>query len=204
MDQKIFSKNLYDQIGYIMVGSVGVLVVVFNVVFFYHMTLPPFTLDTAIIWLVIVYFVGHLVQGIANLINKLPLLKYLIREKKQEFTEQEREILQKAKDYFGVEKQDDSRLWNLCYVLATAKDLTGQVQAFNANYSLYRGWLVIFFLQSIYLIALLITSFCAEKLLILIISVFLCYIFFSRARRFWRYTTRKALETFMIIKTLEL
>jgi len=47
MDQKIFSKfNIYDQIGYLV---------------------PPFNFDTFLVWFIIAYFLGHLVQGISNL-----------------------------------------------------------------------------------------------------------------------------------------
>jgi len=205
MEQKIFSKfNLYDQIGYLMVGAIAVLIIVFDAVYFFQASPPSFTLDMFVIWLVIVYFAGHLVQGLSNLINKMPLLKNLIRENKKGFTEEEKEILNKAKEYFKIEKQDDDKLWNICYMLATAKDITGQVQAFNAYYSLYRGWLVVFILQSLFLIYTLVTYFCWPKLVLLFISLFLCYIFYSRSKRFWKYTRRKALETFLIVKTLEL
>lgn len=127
----------------------------FDACYFSSVIIPPFNLDTFLVWFIIAYFLGHLVQGISNLINSIKPLRFLIPEDKGSFNEMQIEILFQAKKYFGVQKQYNDRLWNLCYMLASAKDITGQVQAFNSYYSLYRGWFVIFtlFIQAITLLS---------------------------------------------------
>ncbi|OGE75244.1 MAG: hypothetical protein A3K07_00255 [Candidatus Doudnabacteria bacterium RIFCSPHIGHO2_01_43_10] len=205
MEQKIFSKfNVYDQIGYLMVGAITAAVLIFNTSYFYNIDIPPFSLDSFLLWFIIAYFFGHLIQGVANVINGIPLLSYLIREDKTDFNDNEKEILEQAKSYFGLDKQDNNKLWGLCYMLASGKDITGQVQAFNAYYSLYRGWFVVFFLESLFLFGHLTSSFNHPKLYLLLLSIFLAIIFYRRAKRFWKYTRDKVLETFVVVKTLKL
>ena len=205
MDQKIFSKfNVYDQIGYLMVGAVALLLFIFNIHYFFQVITPPFNLDTFLAWFIIAYFLGHLVQGISNLINSIRPLRFLIPENKGDFDDKQKEILQQATEYFGVQKLDNNRLWNLCYMLANAKDITGQVQAFNSYYSLYRGWLVVFALEALFLLYPLFIAYHWKTLLLLLTSVFLSFIFQRRSKRFWYYTRNKVLETFVIIKTLKL
>ncbi len=205
MEQKVFSKfNVYDQIGYLMVGAVALLLFVFNASYFFQTTMPPFNLDTFLAWFIVAYFAGHLVQGVANLINSIKLLRFLVPEYKEDFDDKQKEVLQQARDYFGLKKQDDDRLWNFCYMLASAKDITGQVQAFNSYYSLYRGWLVVFALEGLFLIYFLFSAYSWNTLLLFLISAFLFFIFHRRSKRFWNYTRNKVLETFIIIKTLNL
>jgi len=205
MEQKIFSKfNVYDQVGYLMVGAVTLLLLVFNAIYFFQATIPTFSLDTFLIWFIVAYFAGHLVQGIANLINEIKFLRFLVPENKEDFDEKQKEILQQAKEYFGLQKQDDSRSWNLCYMFATAKDITGQVQAFNSYYSLYRGWLVAFILEFLFLLYFLIFAYSINVLLLFLLSILLAIIFYRRSKRFWRYTRNKVLETFVVVKKLNL
>lgn len=178
MENKIFSKfNLYDQIGYLMVGAVVLLLLVFNASYFFQATTPPFNLDTFLVWFIVAYFLGHLIQGIANLINSIKLLRFLLPEDKENFDDKQKEVLGQAKEYFELQKQDESRLWNFCYMFASAKDITGQVQAFNSYYSLYRGWLIVFILEALFLLYLLISNYDWKTLLLFITSVFLAIIF---------------------------
>jgi len=205
MENKIFSKfNLYDQIGYLMVGAVVLLLLVFNASYFFQATTPPFNLDTFLVWFIVAYFLGHLIQGIANLINSIKLLRFLLPEDKENFDDKQKEVLGQAKEYFELQKQDESRLWNFCYMFASAKDITGQVQAFNSYYSLYRGWLIVFILEALFLLYLLISNYDWKTLLLFITSVFLAIIFYRRSKRFWNYTRNKVLETFIVVKKLNL
>lgn len=205
MEQKVFSKfNVYDQIGYLMVGALTLLLLVFNTVYFFQVAVPSFSLDTFLIWFIVAYFVGHFMQGVANLINEIKFLRFLVPENKKDFDDKQKEILQQAKEYFGLHKQDDSRLWNLCYMLASAKDITGQVQAFNSYYSLYRGWLIVFILESLFLLYFIFSAFNLNTLLLFLASIFFSVIFYRRSKRFWSYTKDKVLETFVIVKTLNL
>lgn len=203
MENKIFSKfNLYDQIGYLMVGAIVLLLFVFNATYFFQATIPPFNLDTFLAWFVVAYFLGHLIQGIANFINSIKLLRFLILEDKENFDDKQKEVLGQAKEHFGLQKQDENRLWNFCYMFASAKDITGQVQAFNSYYSLYRGWLVAFILESLFLLYFLTLAYNWKTLLLFLTSVFLAIIFYRRSRRFWNYTRNKVLETFVVVKKL--
>lgn len=203
MEQKIFSKfNVYDQIGYLMVGAVVLLLLVFNGVYFFQATIPPFNLDTFLAWFVVAYFLGHLIQGVTNFINSIKLLRFLILEDKENFDDKQKEVLGQAKEYFGLQKQDENRLWNFCHMFASAKDITGQVQAFNSYYSLYRGWLVAFILESLFLLYFLILAYDWKTLLLFLTSISIAIIFYRRSRRFWNYTRNKVLETFVVVKKL--
>ncbi len=202
MEQKIFSKfNAYDQIGYLMVGAIALLVFIFNLVYFYKLEIPSFNIDTFLVLFVIAYFLGHLIQGIANIMSDIWPLKFLIKENKENFSDSDKEILQKVADYFNLEKQSDKKLWSICLTFTTAKDITGQVQAFNVNYSLYRGWFVVFLLQSIFLLIHLFFAFSWALFWLLIASIFLVSLFHKRSKRFWNYTRIKAFETFLIIRS---
>ncbi|BCX14583.1 MAG: hypothetical protein KatS3mg088_266 [Patescibacteria group bacterium] len=187
-----------------MVGALTLLLLVFNTVYFFQVAVPSFSLDTFLIWFIVAYFVGHFMQGVANLINEIKFLRFLVPENKKDFDDKQKEILQQAKEYFGLHKQDDSRLWNLCYMLASAKDITGQVQAFNSYYSLYRGWLIVFILESLFLLYFIFSAFNLNTLLLFLASIFFSVIFYRRSKRFWSYTKDKVLETFVIVKTLNL
>jgi len=205
MEQKIFSKlNIYDQIGYLMVGAIALLVLVFNRVYFFKLTIPLFDINTFLVWFIVAYFLGHLIQGIANLVSSIKLLRFLIPEDKGNFNDKQKEVLEQAREYFGLQKQDENRLWNFCYMFANAKDITGQVQVFNSYYSMYRGWLVIFILESLFLFYFLISAYEWKTLFLFLTSVFLAVIFSRRSRRFWNYTRNKVLETFVIVKKLNI
>lgn len=205
MEQKIFSKfNIYDQIGYLMVGAIALLVFVFNGVYFFKLAIPVFDINTFLIWFIAAYFLGHLIQGIANIINSIKPLRFLVPEDKENFDDKQKEVLQQAKEYFGLQKQDGNKLWNFCYMFASAKDITGQVQAFNSYYSLYRGWLMIFILESLFLLYLSISAYDWKTLLLFLASVFLTVIFYRRSKRFWNYTRNKVLDTFVIVKKLNM
>jgi hypothetical protein len=205
MEQKIFSKlSVYDQFGYLMVGAIALFVLTFNAVYFYKLDIPPFNLNNFLVWFIVAYFCGHLIQGVANFIGVVPLFRRLVKEPKDDFSKKEEEILNQVSDFFGLDKTDSKRAFGVCMTFTTAKDITGQVQIFNATYSLYRGWLTIFFLQSLFLLYQYLLSYSAIILLQFAISIFLTLIFYRRARRFWRYIRDKIFETFIVAKTLKL
>lgn len=200
MDQNFFSKlNLYDHIGYIMVGAVALLVLAFDACYFFKVNILPFNLNTFLVWFIVTYFSGHIVQGIANFLNSLKLLRFLVPEEKNYFDDFQKEILEQVKEYFGLKDQDETRVWSICYMYTVAKDLTGQVQAFNSYYSLYRGWFVIFLFESFFLLFSVIITYNWETLLLFLISVFITIILYKRSRRFWNYIRGKVIDTFIII-----
>lgn len=195
MNQQIFSKfNVYDQIGYLLVGSIGLLVVYVDTVLLNY-EFPKFDLKTAIIWLIVAYFLGHTIQAVANV---------FIREKKEDFNEQEKRILDIAGEFFGIKKLSDGEIWNVCYMTALAKDITGQISSFNAYYGLYRGWLIVFTIESAFLLMYVILFFSLTSIVQLTVSFLLVVLFYRRSKRFYRYLRVKVLQTFLVIKTLEL
>ena len=194
MNQQIFSKfNVYDQIGYLLVGSIGLLVIYLDTILLNY-KFPKFDLKTAIIWLIVAYFLGHVIQAVANV---------FIKEKEEDFNEQEKRILDIAEEFFGIKELSDGEIWNLCYMTALAKDITGQIASFNAYYSLYRGWLTIFTIESVFLLVYIILFFSLPSMIWLIVSFLLAVLFYRRSKRFYRYLRAKVLQTFLIIKALK-
>ena len=195
MTQQVFSKfNVYDQIGYLLVGSIALLVIYLDTILLNY-KFPKFDLRVAIIWLIIAYFLGHIIQAVANV---------FIKEQKEDFNDQEKGILDTAKEFFGIKELSDGEIWNLCYMTALAKDVTGQISSFNAYYSLYRGWLVVFTFESVFLLIRVILFFSLANIAWLIISLVLVILFYRRSKRFYTYLRAKVLQTFLIIKTLKL
>ncbi len=193
MDNKIFSKfNIYDQIGYLLVGSVGLIVVTANLYLIgKSILIPPFNIENFLAWFIVAYFLGHVIQAIANL---------FIKENKTNFSEHEKEILKEAKKYFKVEKYSLNEIYSLCYMLSSARDVTGQVQSFNSYYSLYRGWMIIFIINSIYTLVIFILNwFSLLYLLIFIFSCIFVWLFYKRLKRFYLYSRNKVLDTFIIL-----
>lgn len=191
---QIFSKfNLYDHVGYLLVGSIALLVAYADFVLL-DAKFPDFTLINLPLWILVAYFFGHIIQAIANLV---------IKEKKGEFSESEKVILEAGRGYFGLEKAKDGEIWNLCYMLASAKDVTGHVQTFNAFYSLYRGWFVVFAIETLFIVGYTIHSYATTKLIILLFSLALAVLFYRRLRRFNGYFRDKVLQTFILVKALE-
>lgn len=193
MDNKIFSKfNIYDQIGYLLVGSVGFIVIIANLYLIGNSILiPPFNIENFLVWFIIAYFLGHIIQAIANL---------FIKENKTNFSAHEKEILKEAAKYFKVEKYSLNEIYSLCYMLSSARDVTGQVQSFNSYYSLYRGWMIIFIINSIFTLVIFILNwFSLLYLLIFIFSCILVWLFYKRLKRFYLYSRNKVLDTFIIL-----
>jgi len=192
MDNTIFSKfNIYDQIGYLMVGSVGLMVLslsfyLFGVIYI----IPFFNLDNSLLWVIVAYLFGHVLQAISNI---------FVKENKVNFSDSEKEILERASAYFNVTKQTWGEVYSLCYMSSSAKDITGQVQSFNAYYSLYRGWMIVFGLNSISMLILsIIHWFSFSYLSLFILSVILTWLFYNRSKRFYNYSRGKTLQTFLL------
>lgn len=194
MDNQVFSKlNLYDQIGYFLVGSIAIIAIVFDLMLLGKSNLiPSISATNFIIYFIVSYFTGHIIQAIANLV---------IFEKKDVFEESDIKILSEAKTFFNVKKASLRELYSLCYMFSVANDITGQVSHFNALYSLYRGWFIIFSSESIFfLIMLILKWFNITFLILLIVSILLSFLFYKRLKRFFNYSRQKTLQTFLIVK----
>lgn len=198
MDNIIFSKfNIYDQIGYLMVGSVGLMVLALSFYLFGETRMvPSFNLDNSLLWFIVAYLFGHVLQAIANI---------FVKENKVSFSDSEKEILERAIDYFNVVKQSWGEVYSLCYMFSSAKDITGQVQSFNAYYSLYRGWMIAFGLNSVSMLIInIIHWFSFSYFSLFILSFVLTMLFYNRSKRFYIYSRGKTLQTFLINTTIKL
>jgi hypothetical protein len=89
-------------------------------------------------------------------------------------------------------------------MFSSAKDITGQIQTSNAFYGLYRGWLVVFIFQSIFLLYRLIIHFSLLDLSYFLLSLLISYVFYNRSVRFWKYIKVKVLQNFVILQTAKL
>ena len=88
-------------------------------------------------------------------------------------------------------------------MLASAKDVTGQVHTFNAFYSLYRGWAIVLGIETVFLAVLATIAFSAANLGMFLFSLTLTLLFASRQKRFSEYFKNKVLQTFLLVRKLE-
>ena len=193
LQNKFFPKlNIYDQFGYLLVGGVSFLVLIFNLYLLAKLDLVPvFNTQTLIAWILAAYCLGHLLQAFAN---------FFIKEKKSQFTESEKEILKRVNNHFKLKNQSSSQLFTICYMLASAKDITGHVKSFNAYYGLYRGWSIIFFLNAPFFLFLVVEHYFNYLYLIFFFSsVLLGLLFLQRSQRFYKYLRTKTLQTFLLL-----
>ena len=194
MENKIFSKfSFYDQLGYILVGSITLLITFFDV-WILKYQVPKMSGVDLVVLVIIAYFLGHLIQSLANLV---------IKEKRDDFSEQEKKILNIARENFNLKEKSDNEVYRFVNMISLAKDFSGQVEAFNAYYSLYRGWLIVFVAQSIFLLYYFIFIGNFGSLILLLISIIVSILFYLRLKRFYRYSREKTLHTFLIISKFE-
>lgn len=197
LGKEISSKfSLYDQIGYLLVGSVALLLVAGN---FWLIegarSLPTFALGTTVVWLIVAYLIGHIVQAIANI---------FIRENKHSYSEADKAVLDDVRRYFDNPDWNDKQAFQHCYILACGRDIAGHVAAFNAYYSLYRGWSLLFAGESIFLaIAVWGTKGELQWILLLISCLLVTILMFRRRKRYWDYVTAKTLQTFVVVRRLD-
>jgi len=194
MENKIFSKfSFYDQFGYILVGSIALLVAFFDV-WILKYQIPKINGVDLVVLVIVAYFLGHLIQSLANLV---------IKEKRDDFSEQEKEILNIVRENFNLKEKSDNEVYRFVNMISLGKDFSGQVETFNAYYSLYRGWLIVFVIQSIFLLNYNIFAFNLKGLIFLVISIIVAVLFYLRKKKFYKYSREKTLQTFLIISKSE-
>ncbi len=190
MENKIFPKfSFYDQLGYILVGSIALFVVFFDT-WILKYPLPEISGVDLFVLIIIAYFLGHIIQSVANLV---------IKERKDDFSEHEVKILNIARENFNLKEKSDNEIYRFVNLISLGRDFSGQVEIFNAYYGLYRGWLVVFVVQSIFLLGYSIFVFSFRNLIVFIISIIVSILLYLRMRRFYRYSREKTLQTFLII-----
>ena len=200
MEQTLFSKlSLYDQIGYFLVGSVLIILIALDLFLLNNIELlPNINSVNIIVYLIVAYFLGHIVQSLANI---------LIKEKKSSFDSFESKILDGAKTFFkvGSLNPNQSDVFQLCYLFALSKDKTSHLVQFNALYSFYRGIFLIFSLETLFLIVLVALNwFNIIYFFILLVSIAISFLMFFRLKRFARYFKQKVFYIYLLTKNLNL
>lgn len=160
--------NTYDFLGYIVPGA---LVLWVTTILFNDILEIPFIINPtgdfgeSAIFLVISYFIGHLVQAYGNIIEQRLKEKIwkgfpsnrLLKEGDTSYSEGFRKKLQNVLTRFfdidtekipndlssekrsELENRRRQELFNLAYVFIVQKGIAGHTEAFNGIYGLYRG-----------------------------------------------------------------
>lgn len=194
MENKILPKfNFYDQLGYILVGGIALFAIFFDI-WILEYQIPEINGVDLFALVIIAYFLGHIIQSLANLI---------IKEKRNDFSKQEQEILNIAREKFSLKEKADNEIYRFVNIVSLGKDFSGQVESFNAYYGLYRGWLIVFVIQSIFLLGYSIFAFSPKNLIFLITAIIVAILLYLRMKRFYKYSREKTLQTFLIISKSE-
>lgn len=197
MERTLFSKlSLYDQIGYFFVGSVLILLIALDLFLLNSFEiLPDINSSNIIVYLIVAYFMGHIIQSLANI---------FIKEKKSSFDSFELKILNDAKTFFKVKSLNPTQtdIFQLCYIFALGKDKTAHLVQFNALYSFYRGVFLIFSLETLFLIVLVsLNWFSIIYFCILLLSILISILMFFRLKRFALYFKKKVFYIYLLNKT---
>lgn len=194
MENKILPKfNFYDQLGYILVGGIALFAIFFDI-WILEYQIPEISDADFFALIVIAYFLGHVIQSLANI---------FIKEKRNDFSKQEQEILNIAREKFSLKEKTDNEIYRFVNMVSLGKDFSGQVESFNAYYGLYRGWLMVFMIQSIFLLGYSIFAFSPKNLIFLIAAITVAILMYLRMKRFYKYSREKTLQTFLIISKSE-
>lgn len=195
--------NIYEQLGYLSTGGILVILVVFSNSFL-KLGLPSIILNVGnlLIWILIVYFLGHLLQSMTNFLAKIWIIKYWFEENKGRKTENQESITKDIKQKFNLGENADSEAWEICYLFSLSKDETNQINQFNSQYGMYRGWSLIFLINGLgYLVIFFVTKLDSPLILLIsIISLFVSYLFRQRSKRFWQYIGAKVYATYALHK----
>jgi hypothetical protein len=155
--------NFYDFLGYIIPGAFVTLLFIYTIGSIFGTLNQIFSyisgLGETIIFLMISYLVGHLIQARGRQIELKEKDKWggyfsiqFLREGNQFYTAKFKDILKKkAKAQFGLDvdisgNQQDKRhqeIFNLCYAFVVQKGVSRQTDIFNAIYGMFRALLAI-------------------------------------------------------------
>ena len=210
MDLKeLFNKlNLYETLGYFLVGSMFLTLMYFNNVLLKNIqfNLHDFKNEVLIPVLLLSYFFGHLIQAISNIIFDI-ISKFIPYLKEQNtFSEAEVSLLEEVRIHFNLASNiKDKTIWGNLMTYAKKNDYIGEVNRFNSYYSLYRGWAIVFFINSFLLSAqfmYLRWNWYSYKQFwfFLILNLIISIIFIKRSKRFWNYTKYKVFQSYKLNK----
>lgn len=184
--------NLYDQIAYILVGGVTIIYSYIGLALLDKSTiLPKIDLANSVVWTLGTYYLGHIVQALANIV---------VKENKSDFTTEEKSLLERVKSHFKSESNDYSHIFQLAYQKTLISENSSYIQTFNANYGLYRGWFISTILACIFFLYILVVNWFSILALSLFISLLLVtYLLHNRRVRFYNYIRAKVLQNIEII-----
>lgn len=161
---KDFEVTTYDLLGYFLPGF---LVMVQLLVFFigfeiFNVKIREISALEIIFLIIGAYIMGHLIQSISNILDrifqKLPLLNYFsgeplyqyLSDKNKIYTPEFRKaIKESAKKIFKLEDITEKEIFNLCYSLVLQKVEKTNLHLFISLYGFYRGLTYACFLGTI-------------------------------------------------------
>jgi hypothetical protein len=165
--------DIYDIISYLISGGILVLVVLCGIYISFDITIPELApilsssnkTISLISIIIIIYFAGHLVQAIGNIIEKwlLPRKKpseYLLDCANDYFTSKFVEaIKEQSKRIFWDECFDNkSEFFQLCSRYVLMKKIIGKSEIFERMYSFYRNLVTISIFSSGYFVIILLLT----------------------------------------------
>ena len=100
-------------------------------------------------WLIVAYFLGFVMQDIATFIQrKAPRVI-----KEPGLSGHEGQILEEARKHFGKdERTSPTDIYSLCFMASLDKDTTGLVGLYAAYYGFYRGCVIVFAANSLFML----------------------------------------------------
>lgn len=153
--------NLYDLLGYIVPGTlVCILLILFfnRVLGISSLTLESFqSFGESLIFLIVAYFVGQLVQARANVVEEKEIRSWggwfsqqFLRDSDGHYgTDFKKKLKNSIKEYFDIDvsakesgDKEYQEAFNLCYSLIVQKGAAQHTEIHNGIYSLYRGFIV--------------------------------------------------------------
>lgn len=193
MSDIIKNISLYDQLGFIVVGSL------FYVFLGYDLEYLGLDLENltknAFGMAIAVYFLGHVAQAASS----------KMFTPKKDFSPSQKSILNDVRSHFDIPSYSDQEAFQVCYLWACGADKAGHIAEMNAKFGLYRGWGFVLTLQSVFYIYALIHDIVVDQLnqafiIGLPFTVLLVVLMVRRAHKFYFISGAKTLQTFVVSK----
>lgn len=195
--------NVYEQLVYLMVGAITLLLIGLNLSLFgYKLSLSDFsTLGNSIVLALGAYFLGHFIQSLSNSISKIKWVGNIIPSgSRQQKEARQKTFYKEIKEKFHLKKDMDEEAWQVTYMFALSNDKTGQLTQLNSQYGLYRGWTIVFSFNALFYLIYMVSVGVFTPLLIglAIVSVVVSLVFWARANRYWNYIGNKVFAMYQL------
>lgn len=200
MFESVSKFSFYDQLAYLLVGAVGVITAIVDAKYIFLLNPPSFDAGNFLLWLILTYFIGHIIQSIPFVLDKLKYVKSVVSDSKNEFNDYEKEVLKKVRAFFNSNTESFDKIWHIAYLYCLGNDKTGQISLFNSYYGLYRGWFIVSLFEFLFLLVLsIIGKSSVFTTFGLFVSGIIALLFYFRKKRFWNYMRTKVVDLFTII-----